>query len=1064
MPEQKTAASTITPREQPQLLSDEPADIDALGSHQRVADGIAKLVLSNDGGKAITLEGTWGSGKSTVIKLLKKSLTNNLTKNPHEVQVFTFDAWNHTGDPLRKAFLRELMDFLGGVTSGSAKWIESTEWQEKLRRITIPRDSAIKFSLPIIGNWIRALLVLAGAFIVINTQRSNDVFDWLKNHLSSPFLSVAASWLKTNKGINPSASEWKPIMVLFLFIILYLLIEGLWLAIPKIVACLKKEKTREKTVFQSKFIHPVALLLGRLPQQEISETTKQGDATSVEFRIFFSEMMMTCLNSARKLVIVLDNMDRVRPEEALAIWSTMRLFFDPYEMGRAGWQKQLWLIVPFDPSAVDRLWEAGLLERDVCEVPQTLATESSQNTEDDGPIIGTSVIAEYPYANAQSINPLCQIFRDKSFQTTFHVSQPLPTALEEFFQEQAAKAFGDCSWIPSKDRHHLWVVYSYYIWNLKKLAIPRDLKIFMNEVAALAAVWQGSIPLPLLGVHVLLKKCVTLPAGTAEGAFKIRDSFLYMLEAWEDSTRPSQNSVPSLDEVIRAVELNVDPESVREFTLLKELADWLRSGDTDHILSRFCNRPNFSKLMETILINYSEAWVTASPATLGYAALVLNEICQEQPETLPGNSCWELLSHNVMGVKDWRGVDGKSGEGVATLIRKRQEAIAPETRPELVRVLVASQPHRNRFGFAVDSVPKIGRAGYELPSDKMILSIVNWAEFSNKVLWAVADSWGASLLEQGFSVEGDVVQYGDVILALSRCALPDDTLRYFVTKGGADEFREGLVDCLVPPYLSGWLLESLTDPMVMIDVIGGKWDLERIAKKLLDGFQSSNEPQILGCFEGLLGLAILSRFQPPTNFLERYGANVEEFVGFRNLRNQGYPDAVAYDIMTLLLLIPTQTPPLDDRWFQERIQRHKACLEEPAKLNQVAKKLASLIMKFRILPRIWLKMELLPLDLASGITRELVQSVPKYEDVLAKTIWDHYGVQKQTTKTNLTLLGPISRALAKTSAFLRILAESPLAKDRAELYLVAVDRLNDPEVRGEQRLLINKIKQKNRES
>ena len=60
--------------QQPQLLSDDPADVDELGSHQRVADGIAKLVLSNDGGKAITLEGAWGSGKSTVIKLLEKLL------------------------------------------------------------------------------------------------------------------------------------------------------------------------------------------------------------------------------------------------------------------------------------------------------------------------------------------------------------------------------------------------------------------------------------------------------------------------------------------------------------------------------------------------------------------------------------------------------------------------------------------------------------------------------------------------------------------------------------------------------------------------------------------------------------------------------------------------------------------------------------------------------------------------------------------------------------------------------------------------------------------------------
>ena len=86
------------------LLPDHPAQTDAFGSHDRVASGIADLVSSGDGGKSIALTGSWGSGKSTVVELLK--LKDSPTK------IFVFNAWTHEGDPLRRTFLEQLINFL----------------------------------------------------------------------------------------------------------------------------------------------------------------------------------------------------------------------------------------------------------------------------------------------------------------------------------------------------------------------------------------------------------------------------------------------------------------------------------------------------------------------------------------------------------------------------------------------------------------------------------------------------------------------------------------------------------------------------------------------------------------------------------------------------------------------------------------------------------------------------------------------------------------------------------------------------------------------------------------
>lgn len=83
-------------------LLDLPAGEDAFGPHERIAEAIEELIASEDGGKSIALTGPWGSGKSTVVSLLK-----GLFRDDNRIlkcEVFVFDAWSHQGDPLRRSF------------------------------------------------------------------------------------------------------------------------------------------------------------------------------------------------------------------------------------------------------------------------------------------------------------------------------------------------------------------------------------------------------------------------------------------------------------------------------------------------------------------------------------------------------------------------------------------------------------------------------------------------------------------------------------------------------------------------------------------------------------------------------------------------------------------------------------------------------------------------------------------------------------------------------------------------------------------------------------------------
>jgi hypothetical protein len=142
------------------LVSDLPSEIDSFGAHSRVASSIADMFSSEDGGKTIGLEGGWGSGKSTVVRLLSNQL---LASNTIAVQLF--DAWAHQGDPLRRTFLESLIRNM--TTRG---WIDKPKWTVRLEELARRRKVTETKNIPrltSLGNWfgLSLLMIPVGATI-----------------------------------------------------------------------------------------------------------------------------------------------------------------------------------------------------------------------------------------------------------------------------------------------------------------------------------------------------------------------------------------------------------------------------------------------------------------------------------------------------------------------------------------------------------------------------------------------------------------------------------------------------------------------------------------------------------------------------------------------------------------------------------------------------------------------------------------------------------------------------------------------------------------------------------
>ena len=73
--------------------------------HKAIAPALIKILKADSSPHTIGIFGSWGTGKSTIINMLRDD--KNL-KTP----IFVFDAWKYQEDALRRTFLIKFVDFL----------------------------------------------------------------------------------------------------------------------------------------------------------------------------------------------------------------------------------------------------------------------------------------------------------------------------------------------------------------------------------------------------------------------------------------------------------------------------------------------------------------------------------------------------------------------------------------------------------------------------------------------------------------------------------------------------------------------------------------------------------------------------------------------------------------------------------------------------------------------------------------------------------------------------------------------------------------------------------------
>ena len=526
------------------LLADAPAETDAFGSHERVAGSIAEVVQTESGGRSIGLEGGWGAGKSTIVKLTSKKLTQ---WKGHDHRVAVFDIWAHQDDPLRRTFLENLI-----TRVQEFDWVNKEKWYRRLTELTRRRRE----------DTTRVVPKLTGAGVVF-------VLTLLAIPVGSALISAGATLLASENAPGKLAAALLPIGLVGVLA-------------PAIYYCLMwgarrwGRKSRGEGDDEDGGLNELpALVTGQASTESRSIVTQTPDPTSVEFESVFRDLLGEALEpESRRLLLVLDNLDRVQPSDALSIWSTLQTFLGYSDYRRANWIDRLWVLIPFDGDAILRLWDR----------PSSDATESTNS------------------AWATS-------FLDKTFQLRFRVPPLLLSNWRGFLQESLKQALPDHQ---EADFHDVYRVFAAKGGLERSAPTPRDLKIFVNQIGGLHREWQDEFPLSHLACYVLLQK---------DGA-DVRKALLSN-EDWEFL---SQNIGQQWRETIAALHFGVPAQEASQLLLRGPIQVALAKGDGTTLSElATAHSSGFWAVLEDSLLAGAQDWNSLTAADLTKAATALAE-------------------------------------------------------------------------------------------------------------------------------------------------------------------------------------------------------------------------------------------------------------------------------------------------------------------------------------------------------------------------------------------------------------------------------------------------------
>lgn len=496
------------------FLEDDPASLDELGgAHGRLARALADVVAESYKGKLIGLVGTWGSGKSTVVHLLERDLEDDTTDHIDAV-VFNFNAWQHEGDPLRRTFLESLIGRLQ-----EQEWLPKESFDKERETLARRREYTEVKSEPVLtwAGWLTAVSLLIVPFgDALVAARKPLVWGVLVSGV--PILAIGLLALFRKK--KPGESPW--------------------------TAALRGLINRDRMI-----THSTAL---RTP-----------DPTSLEFENLFRRIIESALQrDDQRLVIVMDNLDRVPATDAAKLWTTMRMFTDVSLSARTPW-----VIVPYAPGTTP---------------------SGSTSGSDEG----------------------ARSFEEKTFPIIMRLPPPLLSEWQTYFDRKFVSAFPN----HAGEQYSVYRLYRDIVSRTGDLPTPRSVKTFLNRLVALHRLWGHVIPLPTQAAYVAMET-----VGNAEKIAEAKplSGFLAL-----SVTTALELGDPNYYPHLAALHTGIETRTAAQVLALPRIQAAFEAGDGDQL--RELELPNLGEYCLEVIKRHGDIWAKNEPELLFRSCLAMSDI------------------------------------------------------------------------------------------------------------------------------------------------------------------------------------------------------------------------------------------------------------------------------------------------------------------------------------------------------------------------------------------------------------------------------------------------------
>ncbi len=273
----------------PKFLSNQAIGEDLFLGHsqEKTADVIINDIKNSEFG-IIGIDGGWGSGKTNLVKIIKKKLSVN------KFSFFIYDVWGHQEDEQRRSILEELTQFIS-----SNKLVDEKKWDKKLKKLLAKTKETNTQKKPILSLGIIISLVSLLLIPFLKSVGDNITSSWKYLVYLSPFLILLFSYLyfffKFFKDENPYIKAGNELFKLY-----------------------QKDKIEVTTY----------------------ETISEEEPSVKKFREWMNDINSDLKEN--KLVLVFDNFDRLPKDKILQLWSSIHVFFSENKY------ENIKVIIPFD--------------------------------------------------------------------------------------------------------------------------------------------------------------------------------------------------------------------------------------------------------------------------------------------------------------------------------------------------------------------------------------------------------------------------------------------------------------------------------------------------------------------------------------------------------------------------------------------------------------------------------------------------------------------------------------------------------------------------------------------